>query len=88
MEILYEESFLKDLSNLKDKKVKTKLRSIIEDIKKAENQKCIRNLVRLQDHKTYYRIRIGNYRLGIEIIDNKIILVRMLHRKDIYKYFP
>ena len=36
----------------------------------------------------YYRIRVGNYRLGIKLSEQTIILLRFMNRKDIYKYFP
>lgn len=88
MEIFFEESFEKDLRKIKDKKIKVKLKQIIEEIKQARDMQNIRNLKKLQNYKTYYRIRIGDYRLGIEIIKEKVILTRILNRKDIYKYFP
>lgn len=68
MEIFFEESFEKDLRKIKDKKIKVKLKQIIEEIKQARDMQNIRNLKKLQNYKTYYRIRIGDYRLGIEII--------------------
>ncbi|BBO17410.1 type II toxin-antitoxin system RelE/ParE family toxin [Candidatus Brocadia pituitae] len=88
MEIFFEESFEKDLRKIKDKKIKVKLKQIIEEIKQARDMHNIRNLKKLQNYKTYYRIRIGDYRLGIEIIKEKVILTRILNRKDLYKYFP
>ncbi|MFQ5637633.1 MAG: type II toxin-antitoxin system RelE/ParE family toxin [bacterium] len=36
----------------------------------------------------YYRIRVGSYRLGVEITENKVFFVRFLHRNEIYRYFP
>ena len=35
-----------------------------------------------------YRIRIGNYRLGLTIENEVAILVRFGHRSDIYQSFP
>ena len=64
------------------------MREIIEALRRADNQQQISNLEKLKDYKTYYRIRVGNYRVGIEIIQDKVIFTRFLHRKDIYKYFP
>ena len=50
--------------------------------------KNILPLEKLKSYKTFYRIRAGDYRIGIEIVNDKIIFTRFLHRKDIYKYFP
>ena len=38
--------------------------------------------------KQYYRIRIGDYRIGFKKEDDLIIFMRVKHRKDIYRYFP
>ncbi len=43
---------------------------------------------KLKGYETYYRIKIGDFRVGIEFVEDKVILSRFLHRKDIYKYFP
>lgn len=32
--------------------------------------------------------KFGNYRIGIKIINDVLIFERILHRKDIYKYYP
>jgi mRNA-degrading endonuclease RelE of RelBE toxin-antitoxin system len=33
--------------------------------------------------------KIGDYRLGMEAVSNKeVVLIRFLHRKNIYRYFP
>jgi mRNA interferase RelE/StbE len=36
----------------------------------------------------HFRVRIGDYRLGLREQDSKVYLVRFLHRKEIYRYFP
>lgn len=38
--------------------------------------------------KGYYRMRLGNYRMGFKKEEAAIIFMRVLHRKDLYKYFP
>lgn len=88
MQIQFEESFEKDLLKIVDKKIKNKVIEIIDNIKQVNKPQDIANLKKLESYKTYYRIRIGNYRIGIEIIKDKVILTRILPRKDIYKFFP
>ena len=36
----------------------------------------------------YYRVRIEDYRIGLAVEGNHVDFVRLLHRKDIYRYFP
>ncbi|MHB8338764.1 MAG: type II toxin-antitoxin system RelE family toxin [Ignavibacteriaceae bacterium] len=88
MEIRYEESFEKDLLKIVDNKIKKKIIQVIANTKQANKPQDIANLKKLENYKTYYRIRIGNYRIGIEIIKDKLIFTRILPRKDIYKFFP
>ena len=64
------------------------MESIISEIEKAQQLNSLSNLKKMKGHKSAYRIRIGNYRLGFIYEDQKVIFIRLLNRKDIYKYFP
>ena len=35
-----------------------------------------------------YRIRIGDYRVGIEVNGDVIEVMRVLHSREFYRYFP
>ena len=48
----------------------------------------ITGVKKLSGHKTYYRIRIGDYRMGFEKIGERIRLIVIANRKDIYTIFP
>ena len=43
---------------------------------------------KIQGYEEYYRIRIGDYRLGVKVTKDWIEMLRFLHRKDMYKKFP
>ena len=88
MRVLFEASFEKDLRKVKDLSIKLRIKNHIEEIKLASSVKQIKNIKKLKEYDTYYRIRIGDFRIGLEIIEDKVILTRFLHRKNIYKYFP
>jgi mRNA interferase RelE/StbE len=88
MQILYEKSFYKDIAKFTDKSINIKLLKLIESLKIIENISEINSLKKMSGYTNYYRIRIGDYRLGIKYDDNKITLIRFLHRREIYKYFP
>jgi mRNA interferase RelE/StbE len=36
----------------------------------------------------YYRMRLGDHRVGLSVQDDVVTFVRVLPRKDIYRYFP
>jgi len=88
MEIIFKESFLKDLKKIKNNEIKQKILEIISTCEKAKSLNEIKDLKKLRGYKNFFRIKIGNYRVGLQIKENKVFFVRILHRKDIYKYFP
>lgn len=88
MKVVFRESFSKDLDKLKDKPLKEKIASVIEEIEAAKTFQPVRNFKKLVGYKNYYRIRVGDYRMGIYDAGNCWELVRILNRKDFYKYFP
>jgi mRNA interferase RelE/StbE len=48
----------------------------------------IPNIKKLKGHRNAYRVRVGDYRLGLFFENSTILLARFLHRKDIYRIFP
>jgi mRNA interferase RelE/StbE len=36
----------------------------------------------------YYKVRFGDYRIGLSIVADTVIFERVLHRKEIYRHFP
>ena len=48
----------------------------------------IANFKAMQGFTNRYRIRVGDYRIGLEISENTIEIIRTLHRKEFYRYFP
>ena len=41
------------------------------------------NLQKLKGEDNFYRIRIGDYRIGIKVNDDTTTFVRLLHRREI-----
>lgn len=88
MIIYIDRSFEKDTDRIRDKYLLSKIADCIEQIENAENIQAIKNIKKLQGTDKYYRIKLGDYRIGIQITNNTIEFIRCLPRKDIYKYFP
>lgn len=88
MKTAFKASFIKDLEKVRAQHLKTAVREIIEQIEQAESLQTLPNLKKLQGSNNYYRIRVGDYRVGITIENDSVTFVRFLHRKDIYRYFP
>jgi len=83
-----ERSFEKEFIKLQDKFLSESILSAIENVSSAKNINEIKNLKKLAGHKSAYRIRSGNYRIGIFIENNIVIFAAFDHRRDIYKRFP
>lgn len=88
MQVEITRKFGKQVDKCNDKKVRKNLSATIKSIAKAKNISEIKNLKKLKGHKDIYRIRIGDYRIGIVFKNQKIFLAAFDHRSDIYKYFP
>lgn len=81
-------SFAKDLRHLKDERVLKQVEQAIKAIETAETLTGINHLKKLQGAVNCYRIRIGDYRIGFIVEDSVVRLIRCLHRKEMYRYFP
>ncbi len=88
MIVRFEASFAKDLRGISDKPLLARVGQIIDEVKQAESPIGIRSMKKLKGHDHYYRIRIGDYRLGLELVGDELVFVRCLHRRDVYRYFP
>lgn len=89
MDTYFEASFEKDLKKLKNHPtVLQAVKEIITNVKQASTIRGVTNLKKLKGYETYYRIRCGRYRIGLEVTNDIVIFTRCLHRKDIYRHFP
>jgi len=88
MQCFYKKTFLKDLTKLpiRDRKKIEKL--VFVDIPKLNNIFGIQDIKKMKGYKDYYRIRIGNYRVGCKIAEKEITFYRVKSRTDIYRVFP
>ena len=85
----YLPSFLKDLKALKSTPNFKSIKALVfEEIPNIPEFEEINNLKKLKGYETAYRIRIGDYRIGFTFDGKTIIFFWVLHRKDIYRYFP
>jgi len=84
----FRKSFTRALLAVRDQSLLVRVRSIIEAVEQAHSLGEIANLEKITGWKRYYRIRVGDYRVGLVVEGNTVTFVRFLHRRDIYRYFP
>ena len=88
MQVEFLAKFNRDIDRIHLKSVKKSLAEIIDQVKASNSISQIPNLKKLKGFRSAYRIRMGEYRIGIFIEGNHIEFARILHRKEIYRYFP
>lgn len=89
MIVEFDKSFEKSLDRIRNKALYPKIESIILEFEKAKTVNEIQNVKKLSGFRNYYRVRLGEYRIGIETIDkNTIRFILIAHRKEIYRFFP
>lgn len=90
MKITLKKAFLKDIQNVGEpqkSQVKVFLEGLYAEPSVLESSYNVKKL-KGEKRGSFFRIRFGEYRLGYEKRENEIIIYRILHRKEIYRYFP
>jgi mRNA interferase RelE/StbE len=88
MKVQYLKRFSKDLDNVTKPKDKKAVLEIIVSVKEAKTLANISNIQKLTGFSNAYRIRVGDYRIGIFVEEDIVQFARIANRKDIYKIFP
>lgn len=88
MKVEVNTSFIKQFDKSRQTNLKESIKIAIESVINAKQLSEVPNIKKLKGSKTAYRIRVGDFRIGI-IYDNNIVYFWTFdHRKDIYKNFP
>jgi len=85
----YKKSFLRDLAKLPKHHREQIERLVFEEISKLNNVFVTLDIRKMKGYQGYYRIRVGDYRIGCKVgKKNEITFYRVKNRADIYKVFP
>ncbi len=88
MKLEFQRSFLKDVQKLRNPEIAKRVKRIIEALEDCDSLATLPNLKQLQGTAGYYRIRLGDYRIGLKAVGDTVQLVRCRHRREIYRGFP
>ncbi len=80
--------FIRDTEKLSVQSVRNEIIKVIKNVEDSASPAGIRGLKKLSGCKNAFRIKIGDYRIGIFIEHDIVEFARVVHRKDIYKVFP
>jgi mRNA interferase RelE/StbE len=79
--IVYKRSVLSDLKKLSKKEA----RNIIEQIEKHLSKKADSYPMLKGQFKGLRKYRVGNYRIIYVLLENDVLILRISHRKKVYK---
>ena len=89
MKVEYRQLFLKDLKKLKKQPIYHQVYHLaFSTLPKVNSLQELSNVKAIVGTPNRYRIRMGDYRIGIELQGTTLELFRVLHRREFYRYFP
>ncbi|MDQ3100576.1 MAG: type II toxin-antitoxin system RelE/ParE family toxin [Bacteroidota bacterium] len=89
MTVEFDRSFERSLDRITDQKLADKIIQLIEKCEASSVIGELQGVKKLSGYSTYYRFRIGDYRIGVELIGVKTIrFILVGHRKEFYRKFP
>ncbi|MCX7087946.1 MAG: hypothetical protein NTV00_07830 [Methylococcales bacterium] len=88
MKVCYSKKFLKQLVGIPSDS-RSKIEAFVfNDIVTAMSIAELGKIEKMQGYDGFYKVRFGQYRLGL-VFENGVITVKtVMHRKEIYKFFP
>lgn len=86
----YKPTFLKEMAKL-PAEVRARVESLaFETMPEAANPYAVSGVDKLKGYQDYYKVRFGDYRVDLRFDkrDKVVEFCRVLHRRDLYRYFP
>lgn len=88
MQVEYRKKFLKQLADL-PVSVRPKIEQFVfEDLAQANSIFELGKIEKMQGYDGFYKVRFGDYRVGLIVKDDAVVVATVMHRKEIYKFFP
>jgi len=88
MKVEFLSQFNRDIKKLDSAQTQRMIIRIIQAVEAASDPGAIPNLKKLKGYSNAYRIKAGDFRLGLFLEEETIVFARVMHRKEMYKYFP
>lgn len=89
-QIAYKPTFLKEMARL-PAEMRARVETFaFETMPKATNPYAVPGVGKLKGYQDYYKVRFGDYRVGLRLHKKAKVVefCRVLHRRDLYRYFP
>jgi mRNA interferase RelE/StbE len=84
----FRRSFVRDLKKVRDRRVLEQVELAITAVEAAGAVHEVADMKKMSGSSGFYRIRVGEYRIGLTVEGDEVEFVRVLHRREIYRHFP
>lgn len=88
MKVEYRKRFLKELARIPAAQRKEIELFVFDELPRLHSIAESKNIERMKGYPGFCKSRFGDYRVGLRLENDTVIVERVLHRKDIYRYFP
>lgn len=87
MKVEFEKKFFKDLQKVKEENVFLYVERLINKLKNSNSLRDFEECKKLKRFQ-YYSFKFREFRVGVSYKEGRIKFIRLLHRKEIYRFFP
>jgi mRNA interferase RelE/StbE len=88
MELKFDRRFLRDVRKTNDATLLRRVEKALGELKTADSLEEVRSVSKLSGFADCYRMRVGDYRIGLIRFSDRVEVVRFLHRSVVYERFP
>lgn len=88
MKTAYRKRFLKELARLPASTRRSVETYAFETLPEAATLYEPGNAEKMRGYPNCFKVRFGSYRVGLIVRGDTVYFERVLHRKDIYRFFP
>lgn len=88
MVVDFSTKFHKTLRTIRDASLRERIAQAVHHVQIATTLYEIPNLKKLAGHSTAWRIRVGDYRIGLHIEAGIVNFSSIDHRSNFYDHFP
>ena len=78
-------SYNRDMRRIRQADVRRRLARRLEELEAAPRISEVRSTLKMAGYDNIYRIRVGAYRLVVEVEGDLVSLLRVAHRRDVYR---
>ena len=88
MNVGYSKKFLKQLAVMPSG-VRAKIESFVfDELPRLDSFAESGKVEKMSGYRGCYKVRFGSYRVGLQKEQEKVVVKLVMHRREIYRYFP